>query len=126
MWSRWIARSGGVPAADAATSLATCSSVVPVICSPLTLGSDSTLRMRCSAVELKGNTVRNNSATGVLINDGTSGCQVHGNLSYGNYNRLGSKVRTPFTLTGWASKIERDILLRGTLTAVTIGTNNYQ
>ena len=66
------------------------------------------------------------SATGLLVNDGTSGCRVHGNLSYGNYNRLGTKVREPFTLTGWSSKIERDILMRGTLSDVEIGTNNYR
>ncbi|HET6436146.1 MAG TPA: right-handed parallel beta-helix repeat-containing protein [Xanthomonadaceae bacterium] len=89
-------------------------------------GSCGVVFQYCGTLEVKGNTVRNNSATGLLVNDGTSGCRVHGNLSYGNYNRLGTKVREPFTLTGWSSKIERDILMRGTLSDVEIGTNNYR
>ena len=80
----------------------------------------------CSGLTVTNNVIRYNGTTGVVYNDGTKYVNHSGNLSYGNYAKLGSKVRTPFTLTGWASKIERDILLRGTLTAVTIGTNNYQ
>jgi hypothetical protein len=80
----------------------------------------------CSGLTVTNNVIRYNGTTGVVYNDGTKNVNHSANLSYGNYSKLGSKVRTPFTLTGWASKIERDILLRGTLTAVTIGTNNYQ
>ena len=80
----------------------------------------------CSGIRLTGNTVRWNSATGIVIDDGTQNLTHSGNVSYCNYSRLGAKTRTPFTLTGWASKIERDILKRGTLTNVVIGTNNYQ
>ena len=80
----------------------------------------------CSGLTVTNNVIRYNGTTGVVYNDGTKNVNHSANLSYGNYSKLGSKVRTPFTLTGWASKIERDILLRGTLTAVAIGTNNYQ
>jgi polygalacturonase len=80
----------------------------------------------CSGINFTANTVRYNSATGIVYNDGTTNVSHSGNLSYGNYARLGSKVRTPFTLTGWATKIERDILLRGTQSNVKILTNNYQ
>jgi len=80
----------------------------------------------CSYLTITNNTIRYNSATGVVYNDGTANVNHSGNLSYGNYTRLGARVRTPFTLTGWASKIERDILRRGIYTNVPIGTNNYQ
>jgi nitrous oxidase accessory protein NosD len=80
----------------------------------------------CSGINFTGNTVRWNSATGIVIDDGTENLTHSGNLSYCNYSRLGAKTRTPFTLTGWTSQIERDILKRGTLTNVEIGTNNYQ
>jgi hypothetical protein len=75
---------------------------------------------------VQNNTVRYNSATGAVYHDGTTNVNHSGNLSYGNYTRLGIKVRTPFTLTGWSTKIERDILLRGITTGLTIGTNRYQ
>jgi parallel beta-helix repeat protein len=80
----------------------------------------------CSTLKVTNNVFRYNGTTGVVYNDGTKYVTHSGNLSYGNYAKLGSRVRTPFTQTGWTSKIERDILLRGTLTSVVIGTNNYQ
>jgi polygalacturonase len=81
----------------------------------------------CSNLTVTKNTFRNNSATGVVYNEGTKTVNHSGNLSYRNYTRLGAKDRTPFTQTGWTSKIERDILIRGTTTSgVTIGTNNFQ
>jgi hypothetical protein len=80
----------------------------------------------CSDVHFTGNTIRWNSATGIVIDDGTRNLTHSDNLSYCNYARLGAKTRTPFTLTGWESRIERDILKRGTLTNVVIGTNSYQ
>ena len=52
--------------------------------------------------------------------------QPQGNLSYGKYTRLGAKIRTPFTQTGWTSKIERDILIRGTTSGIVIGANDYK
>jgi parallel beta-helix repeat protein len=89
-------------------------------------GSCGVVTTGCSYIKLVGNTVRYNSATGVFFQDGTLNSSISGDLSYGNYTRLGIKVRTPFTLTGWASKVERDILLRGTLTGTAVLTNNYQ
>lgn len=80
----------------------------------------------CTGITITANTVRYNSATGIVINDGTQNLTHSGNLSYSNYTRLGAKARTPFSLTGWTTKIERDILKRGTLTNVQILTNNYQ
>ncbi|NUS60913.1 MAG: hypothetical protein HOQ01_08195 [Lysobacter sp.] len=71
------------------------------------------------------NVIRYNSATGVVYNTGTRYLIHRGNVSYGNYTRLGSKSRTPFTLTGWSTKIERDVLRRSNY-ALTIGTNKYQ
>ena len=89
-------------------------------------GSCGVVTNGCSYIKLVGNTVRYNSATGVYFQDSTLNSSISGGLSYGNYSRLGIKVRTPFTLTGWASKIERDVLLRGTLTGTAVLTNNYQ
>jgi len=79
-----------------------------------------------SGLKVTNNTIRYNSATGVVYNTGTRNLTHSGNLSYGNYTRLGTKTRTPFTLTGWSTKIERDVLLRGTLTGTAVLTNNYQ
>ncbi|MCC8361871.1 right-handed parallel beta-helix repeat-containing protein [Lysobacter sp. A6] len=78
-----------------------------------------------STLKVTNNTIRYNSATGVVYNDGTRYVTHSGNLSYGNYTRLGTKTRTPFTLTGWSTKIERDILRRSNY-SLTIGTNKYQ
>jgi polygalacturonase len=78
-----------------------------------------------SGLKVLKNTIRYNSATGIVYNDGTRSITHSGNLSYGNYTRLGTKTRTQFTLTGWASKIERDILRRSNYT-LTIGTNTYK
>jgi len=78
-----------------------------------------------SNLTVTNNTFRLNSATGVVYNTGTTGVNHSNNMSYQNYTRLGAKVRTPFTQTGWTSKIERDILMRNGAVC-TIGTNNYQ
>ena len=78
-----------------------------------------------SSLKITNNTIRYNSATGVVYNTGTSGVTHSGNLSYQNYTRLGARSRTPFTLTGWSSKVERDILWKSS-SSRTIGTNKYQ
>jgi polygalacturonase len=78
-----------------------------------------------SSLKVTNCTIRYNSATGVVYNSGTSGVTHSNNLSYQNYTRLGARTRTPFTLTGWSSKIERDILWKSSSTR-TIGTNKYQ
>ena len=79
----------------------------------------------CSNIKFTGNTVRYNSATGVVYNKGTRSITHSSNVSYGNYTRLGIRDRVDFTLTGWASKIERDILRRSEYT-LSIGTNYYK
>jgi pectate lyase-like protein/parallel beta helix pectate lyase-like protein len=89
-------------------------------------GSCGVVTTGCSYIKLVGNTVRYNSATGVFFQTNTLNSSISGSLSYGNYTRQGIKVRTPFTLTGWASKVERDVLLRGTLTGTSVLTNNYK
>lgn len=89
-------------------------------------GSCGVVTTGSSNINLLANTVRYNSATGIFIQDQTLNSSVSGGLSYGNYTRLGTRVRTPFTLTGWTSKIERDVLMRGTLTGTRVLTNNYQ
>jgi hypothetical protein len=89
-------------------------------------GSCGAVTNYCSGIHLLANTVRYNSATGIFIRDGSKSVNVTGGLSYGNYTRNGIKTRTPFTLTGWASKIERDVLIRGTVSGIAIQTNNYK
>jgi len=78
-----------------------------------------------TTLKVTNNVIRYNSATGIVYNTGTRSVTHSGNLSYGNYTRLGTKTRTPFTLTGWSTKIERDILRKSEY-ALTIGTNKYQ
>jgi polygalacturonase len=78
-----------------------------------------------AGLTVKNSTFRLNSATGVVYNTATTQCTHTNNMSYQNYTRLGAKVRTPFTQTGWSSKIERDVLIRGGA-LVTVGTNNFQ
>lgn len=80
----------------------------------------------CSGLTLTSNTFRYNSATGLVYNAGTRNVSHSGNMSYCNYTRLGAKTRTPFTQTGWSSKLERDILIRSTTGSVAIKTNNYK
>jgi len=82
----------------------------------------------CSGITLTGNTFRYNRATGIVFNAGTRNVSHSGNLSYCNYTGLGAKTRTPFTLTGWTSKIERDILNRSGVSTSSLGikTNNYK
>ena len=78
-----------------------------------------------SGLKVLKNTIRYNSATGIVYNTGTRSITHSGNLSYGNYTRLGTKTRTQFTMSGWSSKIERDILRRSNYT-LTIGSNTYK
>ena len=87
-------------------------------CGVVTVGAVTTV--------ITGNTIRYNSATGIFLQDGTKGCLVSGNTSYGNYARLGSKKRTQFTMSGKSSKIERDILVRGTVSNIRVGSNTYR
>jgi hypothetical protein len=78
-----------------------------------------------NGLQVLNNVIRYNSATGVVYNTDTRAVTHSGNLSYGNYTRLGTQTRSPFTLTGWASKIERDVLRKSSY-SLGIGTNKYQ
>jgi len=80
----------------------------------------------CSNVNLTGNLIRNNSATGVYIQDKSQYCTISDNTFFNNYRRLGDRDRTDFEQAGWTSKIERDILVRGTVTGISILTNYFQ
>ena len=72
---------------------------------------------------IESNDIRLNRATGIYLQDGTSNCQIAKNTFYGNYASQGVVDRTDFTLDGWASKIERDILVRGITSDIRILTN---
>ncbi|WP_407354022.1 right-handed parallel beta-helix repeat-containing protein [Luteimonas sp. R10] len=89
-------------------------------------GSCGIVTVGAIATYLALNTIRNNSATGIFIQDGTRNCQVSQNTSYGNYNRLGTLTRTPFSMSGWSKKIERDLLIQGTVSDIRITTNHYR
>lgn len=89
-------------------------------------GSCGIVTVDAVATYLHHNTIRYNSATGVFIQDGTKNCQVSANTFYGNYTRLGVKTRTAFDQSGWSSKVERDILIRGTTSDIRITTNYYR
>lgn len=78
---------------------------------------------------LRGNTITDNSATGLVLTN-LAAPTVVGNTSGRNYARTPLKVpRAAFDMAGWASKIERDILLRtglrGPGLATNIGLNHY-
>jgi hypothetical protein len=87
-------------------------------------GSCGFVNVGGSEVTLQNSRIQNNSATGVLFSGGNT-MKMTGNTSFNNYCRLGNKDRIDFTLTGWAKKIERDVLIKSAATGVTIGTNYY-
>ncbi|TWI01768.1 pectate lyase-like protein [Luteimonas cucumeris] len=89
-------------------------------------GSCGIVTVNAVATYIVQSTVRNNSATGIFIQDGTRNCQVSQNTSYGNYSRLGPVSRTPFEQTGWSKRIERDILIQGDVSDIRITTNYYR
>lgn len=89
-------------------------------------GSCGIVTRNAIATFITASTIRNNSATGIFIQDGTRNCQISGNTSYGNYNRLGTVTRTPFQMSGWSSRIERDILIQGDTSDIRITTNYYR
>ena len=89
-------------------------------------GSCGLVTVGAVATYLYGNTIRYNSATGLFIQDGTRNFQASSNTFYGNYSRLKPQKRTAFTLTGLSSKIERDILVRGSVSNIRITANRYR
>lgn len=89
-------------------------------------GSCGIVTRNAVASYIVNSTIRNNSATGLFIQDGTRNCQVSQNTFYGNYHRLGTVTRTPFSQSGWSSRIERDILIQGAVSDIRITTNFYR
>ncbi len=89
-------------------------------------GSCGIVTRNALASYIVNSTIRNNSATGLFIQDGTRNCQVSQNTFYGNYHRLGTVTRTPFSQSGWSSRIERDILIQGAVSDIRITTNFYR
>lgn len=89
-------------------------------------GSCGIVTVGSTAIVIESNDIRLNRATGIYVQDGTSNCQITQNSFYGNYSSQGVVDRSDFTLDGWASKIERDILVRGITTDIRILTNYYK
>jgi parallel beta-helix repeat protein len=89
-------------------------------------GSCGIVTVGSTGVVIESNDIRLNRATGIYVQDGTSNCQIAGNTFYGNYASQGVIDRTDYTLDGWASKIERDILVRGITSDIRILTNYYK
>ncbi|KGQ19836.1 hypothetical protein LF41_2339 [Lysobacter dokdonensis DS-58] len=87
-------------------------------CGIVTVGSTAMTITQCS--------VRMNSATGIYLQDGTSGCDISQNTFYGNYARNGIVDRSDFSMSGYSSKVERDILVRGITSNIAVGTNYYK
>ena len=89
-------------------------------------GSCGIVTVGSTGVMIESNDIRLNRATGIYVQDGTSNCQIAQNSFYGNYSSQGVVDRTDFTLDGWASKIERDILVRGVTSDIRILSNYYK
>lgn len=87
-------------------------------CGIVTVGSTAMAITQC--------TVRMNSATGIYLQDGTSGCEISENVFYGNYARNGIVDRVDFSMSGYSQKVERDILVRGITSNISVGTNRYK
>ncbi len=87
-------------------------------CGIVTVGSTAMTITQCS--------VRMNSATGIYLQDGTSGCDISQNTFYGNYARNGIVDRADFAMAGYSQKVERDILVRGITSNISVGTNYYR
>ena len=88
-------------------------------------GSCGAVTVGCSYVTVQNCLVQNNSATGVQFYSGDH-LVLQNSISFNNYNRLGNKDRVDFYLTGYASTISRDVLIKSYATAVTVGTNLYK
>ena len=75
---------------------------------------------------ITANTICNNMSTGLFIQKGTDNLDVNGNTFYRNYLKQRLVARLPFTLTGWASKVKKDLLLGDGTTNIRIGANYYK
>jgi parallel beta-helix repeat protein len=90
-------------------------------------GSCGIVTVGTSAMYIALCTVRYNSATGIYIQDGTSNCQISQNTFYGNYARQGIVDRTDFSQDGLSTKVQKDILVKSTVTSdIRVTTNFYK
>ncbi len=88
-------------------------------------GSCGVVTVECSYVTVQNCVVQNNSATGVQFYSGDN-LVYKNSTSFNNYCRLGNKDRVDFYLTGYASSVSRDMLIKSYATNVTIGTNLFK
>jgi hypothetical protein len=73
-----------------------------------------------------GNTVCNHMSTGVFIQSETVNMDINGNTFYNNYLKQGYVTRTPFTMTGWAKKLQKDLNIGTGTSDIRVGTNYYR
>ena len=95
-------------------------------CTVMNNGSCGIVTVGSTAMTITQCTVRMNSATGIYLQDGTSGCDISQNTFYGNYARNGIVDRADFSMAGYSQKVERDILVRGITSNISVGTNYYK
>ncbi|MUV15134.1 glycosyl hydrolase family 28-related protein [Noviluteimonas gilva] len=100
------------------TTIRRCTVISNGSCGIVTVGSTAIAITQCS--------VRMNSATGIFLQDGTSGCDISQNTFYGNYARNGIVDRKDFSMAGYSQKVERDILVRGITSNINVGTNYFK
>jgi polygalacturonase len=72
------------------------------------------------------NTINDNMATGLFLQTGTTNVVVSQNTSFHNYLKQGLFDRTPFSLIGWAKKVQKDLILGSGTSALTVKTNYYR
>jgi hypothetical protein len=72
------------------------------------------------------NTINDNGATGLFIQIGSTNVVVSNHISFRNYLRQTSVYRTPFYLTGWAKKIQKDVIIGSGTSNIQIKTNYYK
>ena len=95
-------------------------------CTVMNNGSCGIVTVGSTAISITQCSVRMNSATGIFLQDGTSGCDISQNTFYGNYARNGIVDRTDFSMVGYSQKVERDILVRGITSNINVGTNYFK
>jgi hypothetical protein len=75
---------------------------------------------------ITGNTICNHMSTGLFLQTDTVNVDVSGNTFFANYLKQGSVVRTPFTMTGWAKKLQKDLNIGTGTSDIRVGTNYYK
>ena len=75
---------------------------------------------------ITGNTICNHMTTGLFIQSETVNVDVSGNTFYANYLKQGVVTRAPFTMTGWAPKLQKDFNIGLGTSDIRVGTNTYK